>query len=168
MARFSAQVSKVQAVAAGGVVMVSTTGILTKLQPGQALWVKAYSAGLSDPVTSNALVFFAPGTILAEKSPFGVANGLRGYQGYEIPELLQAALPGSGVIPPAPGDIVTLIEDWYEANDYSDVVSGGIGAAGIQLQTFWQVKNTSAGALNVNMTETLLGEIYGLIDTTAL
>lgn len=151
--------SSTTAVGAGADAQVTSTGIKIVIQPGQALYVKRYVVGISQ--ASQAIYIISPGSITISLKPFGLtAPSPVGYGQAYVPTQPSANVPTSGTISGGPGDVLTLVEDWYEWDDYKEVVQPGV-VGGLLFQGTWVVRNASGAGVSVGTgPEFLLYEIW--------
>lgn len=148
-------------IAAATTADITTTGIKPpKLLPFQALHIIRYACGIGSQASSRGFVLITPPCVMVQISPFGASHSIANYQDPYIPQMPSASTATSGSFPATPGETITLMDDWYEYDDYYEVIASS-PALQVQVQTTVTVRNASGAGDSVNSgPEFLLFEIF--------
>lgn len=145
------------AIGAGAIATAASVGYKVQLQPRQGIWIRRYLSAITDAAGGAAHLWAVGGEGTIQKSPFGIANAIIGY-----PVMNELSIGGTATTFASPfGQVLSdtavlfvLVDDWYE---YDDALGNPLI---LQLQTFWKVANSTAGALNVTVQEQLTYDLY--------
>jgi hypothetical protein len=136
-----------------------TAGIVIPILANQALWIRRYMASVVDSAGVGRL-YAESGQFTVQVSPYGEVNSPIGY-----PALSEIAINSAGatqgVLISKTGVDFALFDDWIEFDDVNlNTTLALIGPLGVKLQTFYEIANITAGALNCTVGEAATWEIW--------
>lgn len=141
------------AIAAGTVASAPSAGYKITIQPRQAIWIRRYITTVVDAAGGFNHLYACGGEFEYQKSPFTLAAGFIGYPLIEMSINGAAGTPFGQVLTDT-GVVFCLVDDWYE---YDDTIGN---PTVIQLQSFWKILNSTAGALSAIVAEQLTYDLY--------
>lgn len=150
--------TRTTSVPANSFAQVPSQGFVIQLLPSQAFKIRRYLSTVIDAVVGGGAHLWAIGGMAQfQRQPFSNANAFVGYP------LVEPSIGGTGVAPASPfglsltnvGVTFTLLDDWFEFDDTFTPFP-----VSIQVQSIWEIGNSTAGALNCIAGEELTYDLY--------